>query len=90
LKLTDGMAMAKPVLTTRVGDIPEILGNAGYIVEPSAPAELATQIQWIFDHWDEATANGRQARARCVEYYSTDAMTTILSEVVERCLLVNA
>ncbi|MHC5724655.1 MAG: glycosyltransferase family 4 protein, partial [Nostoc sp.] len=30
LKLTDGMAMAKPVLSTRVGDIPEILAETGY------------------------------------------------------------
>ncbi|MDT9196314.1 glycosyltransferase, partial [Limnospira sp. PMC 1245.20] len=32
LKLTDGMAMAKPVLAARVGDIPEILGDTGYLV----------------------------------------------------------
>ncbi|HEY9648719.1 MAG TPA: glycosyltransferase family 4 protein, partial [Chroococcidiopsis sp.] len=37
LKLTDGMAMAKPILSTYVGDIPEILGEAGYLVEPNAP-----------------------------------------------------
>ena len=90
LKLTDGMAMAKPILTTRVGDIPDILGDAGYIVEPGAPSELAQKIRWIFDHWHEAIAKGVQARARCVEYYSTDAMATILSKVVERCLRANA
>ncbi|MCF3606804.1 glycosyltransferase family 4 protein [Planktothrix agardhii 1033] len=33
LKLTDGMAMAKPILATKVGDIPEILGETGYLVE---------------------------------------------------------
>ena len=33
LKLTDGMAMAKPVLSTRVGDILEILSDTGYIVD---------------------------------------------------------
>jgi glycosyltransferase involved in cell wall biosynthesis len=30
IKLTDGMAMAKPILATRVGDIPEILSETGY------------------------------------------------------------
>ena len=37
LKLTDGMAMAKPILSTYVGDIPEILGDTGYLVKAGAP-----------------------------------------------------
>ena len=82
LKLTDGMAMAKPVLATRVGDIPEILGPTGFMVEPSSPTQIATQIQWIFQHLDEAKVRGLAARKRCVEYYSIDAMASLLSTVV--------
>jgi glycosyltransferase involved in cell wall biosynthesis len=83
IKLTDAMAMAKPILSTRVGDIPEILGDAGYLVDPNSPEQIATQIKWIFENLEEANEKGKQARQRCVEYYSLDAMATILSEVIE-------
>jgi glycosyltransferase involved in cell wall biosynthesis len=84
LKLTDGMAMAKPVLATRVGDIPDILGETGYLVEPSCPLEIAEKIQYIFQHLDEANERGKLARERCVEYYSIDAMTTTLGNIMQQ------
>ncbi|OKH19112.1 glycosyl transferase group 1 [Hydrococcus rivularis NIES-593] len=84
LKLTDGMAMAKPVLATRVGDIPEILGDTGYLVDANAPDQIAAQIQWIFEHLDEANERGKRARKRCIERYSIEAMANILSGVIER------
>ncbi|MDJ0728356.1 MAG: glycosyltransferase family 4 protein, partial [Crocosphaera sp.] len=83
LKLTDGMAMAKPILATKVGDIPEILGDTGYLVAPSSPEQLAKKIDWIFNHLEEAQAQGRKARKRCIKAYSLDSMATILSQVLE-------
>jgi glycosyltransferase involved in cell wall biosynthesis len=82
LKLTDGMAMAKPILSTRVGDIPEILGDTGYLVDPSSPEQIAQKIKWIFQNLDAANAQGIQARKRCIEHYSIDTMAAILSDVL--------
>lgn len=82
LKLTDGMAMAKPVLATRVGDIAAILGDTGYLAAPDSPADLAAQIDRIFEHPAEAIARGEAARARCVERYSIAAMSRALAEVL--------
>lgn len=84
LKLTDGMAMAKPVLSTRVGDIPEILGETGYLVDPSSPEQIADQIQYIFQNFEAATAQARKARERCIEKYSIDAMAMSLKSVIAR------
>jgi glycosyltransferase involved in cell wall biosynthesis len=84
IKLTDGMAMAKPILSTRVGDIPEILADTGYLVAPGAPEQIAEKIQWIFQNLEVANAQGRQARERCVAYYSIEAMGAILSKIIER------
>ncbi len=84
LKLTDGMAMAKPVLATRVGDIPEILGETGYLVDSSCPEQIAEKIQWIFQNFDEAKAKGQMARERCIKYYSVDTMAATLSQVVSQ------
>jgi len=82
LKLTDGMAMAKPILATRVGDIPEIVGETAYLVEPACPDEIARQIKLIFADLDGASDRGRQARIRCIEKYSISAMATTLQSVI--------
>lgn len=83
LKLTDGMAMAKPIIGTKVGDIPEILGDTGYLVEPSSPSEIADKIKLIFNDLTAANAKGMKARERCREFYSIDAMAAILSKLIQ-------
>ncbi len=84
LKLTDGMAMAKPILSTTVGDIPEILTDCAYLVDPESPDQIALQLLAIFADWESATQMGLKARKRCVEHYSLRAMArrleTLLSE----------
>lgn len=82
LKLTDGMAMAKPILATSVGDIPEILADTGYLVESHAPDAIAQTIQVIFDDFEEAKNRGLAARKRCIEHYSIDAMTEIIRPLI--------
>jgi len=82
LKLTDGMAMAKPILATRVGDIPDILDTTGYLVEPSSPEQIATKITEILANLEAANQKGKLARHRCVEYYSIEAMGNILAQVL--------
>jgi glycosyltransferase involved in cell wall biosynthesis len=84
LKLTDGMAMAKPVLATKVGDIPEILGGTGYLVAPSSPEEIAQEIKIIFQDLPAANERGLKARDRCIKKYSIEAMAVELSKVVSR------
>lgn len=82
LKLTDGMAMAKPILATRVGPLPAILQGTGYLADPDSPADLAAQLQAIFANWPAAQIRGRQARQRCCEHYSLDAMATQLDQAM--------
>jgi glycosyltransferase involved in cell wall biosynthesis len=84
LKLTDGMAMAKPVLATRVGDIPQILGDTGFLVEPNSPEQIARKIQWIFEHLEVANERGKLARERCIKYYSIEAMASQLAKVINK------
>ncbi|MGP1386981.1 MAG: glycosyltransferase family 4 protein [Thainema sp.] len=83
LKLTDGMAMAKPVLSTRVGDIPTILADqAGYLVDPGHPEQIAEQLQVIFNNFAEAEARGQRAREKCVQHYSVQTMANTLFKVI--------
>jgi glycosyltransferase involved in cell wall biosynthesis len=84
LKLSDGMAMAKPVLSTRVGDIPEIVADTGYLVQPSCPEDIAQQIELIFANLELANERGKRARERCVEKYSVEAMASSLKFVISQ------
>ncbi|MEB3358989.1 MAG: glycosyltransferase family 4 protein [Synechococcales bacterium] len=84
LKLTDGMAMAKPILSTRVGDIPDILHQTGYLVDPQAPEQIADCLTQIFQDYDGARQRGEQARQRCVEHYSVHTMAKTLADLLAR------
>ena len=86
LKLTDGMAMAKPILATKVGDIPEILADTGYLVEANSPKEIAEAIELIFADLEQGQAKGLSARQRCLENYSIDAMTEIIQSVIAKLI----
>lgn len=82
LKLTDGMAMAKPVLATRVGDLPNILGDTGYLVEPGEGGAIADQINTIFANPAAADCKGKKARERCKKHFSIEAMAEILTQEI--------
>lgn len=83
IKLTDAMAMAKPILTTQVGDVPEIVGDTAYLVEPSDPEQLAGAIEEIFANPAAAALQGERARKRCVERYSLEAVGRSLAPILE-------
>jgi glycosyltransferase involved in cell wall biosynthesis len=83
LKLTDGMAMAKPILATAVGDIPKILGTTGYVVPPSDIETMAETIALIFQNDEQARHLGHSARQRCVDEFSIEAMAAKLAPLLE-------
>ncbi|WP_242411882.1 glycosyltransferase family 4 protein [Cyanobacterium sp. IPPAS B-1200] len=82
LKLTDAMAMAKPILATRVGDIPEVLQETGYLVEPQSPEDLAQGLKTIFNDYDTAIEMGLRARERYFRYYSLEQMMFMLDKII--------
>ncbi|HET6348578.1 MAG TPA: glycosyltransferase family 4 protein [Candidatus Krumholzibacteria bacterium] len=83
MKITDAMAMAKPIIATRVGDIPAALDGAAYLVEPSSPTQIARALEAIFDDPHDAARRGREARIRCERTFSTTAVAEILRGVLE-------
>jgi glycosyltransferase involved in cell wall biosynthesis len=83
-KIFDAMAMAKPIVSTRVSDIPEVLGDCGYLVEPGDVQKLADAIDHIFNHPEEALLKGKKARERCIARYDIKVMEKQLLELVEK------
>jgi glycosyltransferase involved in cell wall biosynthesis len=84
MKLTDAMAMAKPILCTAVGDVPEVVGDAAWVVEPGRPDQLAEALGRILSDPDAAARRGERARQRCLERLSIDANAPLLAAVLER------
>ena len=72
-KLFDAMAMARPIVSTRVSMIPEILEGCGLVVPPSDPAALGAAVARLADDRALAVELGARARARCVARYSFTA-----------------
>jgi glycosyltransferase involved in cell wall biosynthesis len=85
-KIFDAMALGRPVVSTRVSMIPEILDGCGLLVEPGNVSALAGAIERLLDRPEEAAALGAQARERCVARYSFEAARRDLFPVVERVM----
>ena len=85
-KLFDAMAMAKPIIATNIADIPGVLGECGYIVEPEDHIVLAETIKYVFQHRGEAQEKGRRARNKCRIKYSWKAMENELVRIIEKIL----
>lgn len=83
-KVFDAMAMAKPIIATKVSDLPEILKGCGWVVEAENPKKLAETIKYILDNPEEAKTMGQKAREKCVEKYSWDAIEKILVNLFKK------
>jgi len=57
--------MAKAIIATNVSDIPEILDNCGWIVEPENLKQLAKTIKYVLDHSIEASKMGLKVQEKC-------------------------
>jgi glycosyltransferase involved in cell wall biosynthesis len=76
--LLDAMAMARPVVATRVGGIPEMVedGVNGRLVPPRDPAALAGALIELIHRPDERKRMGEAGRARMLEKFSAETMVT--------------
>lgn len=77
-KVFDAMAMAKPIVATNVNDLPRVLLNCGWIVEPDDLNLLSTTIRYVLTHPDDAKEMGNRAREECIRKYSWNALEAIL------------
>jgi glycosyltransferase involved in cell wall biosynthesis len=68
LKILEYMAAARPILSTRVGAVEEILehGASAHLVRPGSAAALAEGLAWMMDHPAEREALGARARELAV------------------------
>jgi glycosyltransferase involved in cell wall biosynthesis len=83
-KLFDAMAMARPIVSTSVSMIPEVLDGCGMLVPPGEPQALRAVLEALLADSDRALELGRRARARCIERYSFASARAVLIPLIER------
>jgi glycosyltransferase involved in cell wall biosynthesis len=82
-KLFDAMALARPIVSTAVSMIPEILDGCGVLVPPGDPIALRTALRLVLDDPAGSAELGRRARVRCQERYSFAAARAVLFPLVD-------
>lgn len=86
-KLFDAMAMAKPIIGTRMSDMPEILKGCGIIADPDSPEDLAENINYVLTNLKEGKQMGLRAREKCIKEYSLQVVGQRLTNYIQEIIL---
>ncbi|NLH47019.1 MAG: glycosyltransferase [Myxococcales bacterium] len=73
LKIAEYMAAGKAVVASRVGEVPRMLGDAGLLVAPGNPTELAEGIERLLGDPALVRELGAKARRRAESQYNWGA-----------------
>lgn len=86
LAMLSAMAAGLPVVATRVGGVPEVLGDdeRGFVLPPGDAAALAERIAWCHAHPDAAAHAGTAGAAHVRANYSDAALVKRVEAVYER------
>lgn len=87
VKILEYMAAGRPVLSTRIPAVEEILTHrqTGWLVRPGSPRALADGLRWLAENPAEAAGLGAQARVSVAERFSRagfdSAVTRFLASI---------
>ena len=81
--ITEAMSLARPVIATRTGGIPEVVvnGETGFLLEPEDPRALADRMKWVIEHPEESRELGRRARARYGSHFGVERFVSETADV---------
>jgi glycosyltransferase involved in cell wall biosynthesis len=72
--LLEAMARGVPVVATRAGGVPDLVGEAGWLVPPRDPESLAAAVLTLLRDPARRSELGRAGRTRVAERFSTERM----------------
>ena len=84
LSVLDAMSVARPVIATNVGGVPEAItdGESGVLISPDNPADMALALVELARSRARAEALGRAGRTRQQRSFSIEAMTRGYAELL--------
>jgi glycosyltransferase involved in cell wall biosynthesis len=83
----EGMAASRPVIVSRTGALPSILGEGGLVVPQRDPASLGLAIRTVLSDPDQGARLGEMGRKRVEENYSAGAVQDLLMKTYRRIFL---
>jgi glycosyltransferase involved in cell wall biosynthesis len=88
ITLLEAMAVGRPLAVTRVGEMPNVLGDGrgGLVLEPDDEASMGTAIGGFLDDPDDRTARVRWATARLEADFSARRMVESYWQVYAQTL----
>jgi glycosyltransferase involved in cell wall biosynthesis len=86
LKILEYMAAGRPILSTRIAPVLEVLehGRTAHLVAPGSAMALADGLAWLRQHAPEREALGRAAREEAIARWGAEAFTARLAEALSR------
>jgi glycosyltransferase involved in cell wall biosynthesis len=88
LPAIEAMACATPLIASRGGALPEVVGDCGVLVEPGNPSDLAGALGRLLEDEPRRTALGAAGRRRVQERFTWRAMAAataaVYADVVEQ------
>lgn len=82
LGILEAMSCAAPVLSCRVGAVPEVLGEAGRLMDDMEPQTIAANLVAMLEDGPERARMGRAARRRVLENYSYERRREDIRRVI--------
>ena len=81
----EAMALSRPVIASRTGDLPDVIrdGRSGLLVPAEDVAALAAAMRQLAGSQHMRQQLGADARQRIVESYSIPAMAKSLAEIYQ-------
>jgi glycosyltransferase involved in cell wall biosynthesis len=84
MSVLEAMSVARPVIATRVGGLPEAVahGETGLLISPDCPSEMAAALVDLARAGARGVELGRAGRARQQRLFSIEAMTRGYAELL--------
>lgn len=84
--LIESMACGTPIVASRSGEIPEVLGEGGILVNPGDERDLIRVLDQLLCNPRHCAALGMAGRARAIQKYSAPVVANIMYSAFKACL----
>ncbi len=86
--IAEAFACSTPVIGSRLGALEVIVqdGHTGLHFAPGDPADLATKVEWAWNHPEKVQVMGSNARQEFETKYTAEKNYTLLMEIYERAI----
>jgi glycosyltransferase involved in cell wall biosynthesis len=81
------MYFGVPVIATKVGGIPEVVGDAGILIPPKDPKAIEEAIWNLYINKEELLSLSKRGKRRVIEYFTPHVVIPQVEKIYEEVLL---